>query len=445
MITQLCAQNVKKLEAVQIRPDGKPVILTGDNEAGKSTVLDCIWMAITGNVPAQPIRDGQQKASITLEITIDDEQTDIVVERTFTSKGSYISVKDKDGKKLRSPQKILDGLFSSLTLDPLEFSRMKPKDQRETLLRIAGIDLTQWDTRYKELYGLRTDANRILNERKAAHKSLQPVPAGTPAQETSANALIQEIQAMKDQQTARENAETALAKDKSDLLTAKDKIKELQEALKNWQDREKALSARIESTTLPDAPSQEAIAQKHSELERIEDTNKNVRAKLNFDASMDAVNRADNVAKKAQQAIDEHLKTKQQLLEKADFGIEGLFVNDDGVIFEGQPLEQQSTARTMEISARIAMRDTSKLKLLIIRDASLIGTKIFQRIAELAEEHGFQLWVERFQEIPGERGIHIVDGTIAYIDGQPVEPTAEEEETPEPSQTSLLDDEEIDF
>jgi len=446
MITQLSAQNVKKLEAVHIRPDGKPIILTGDNEAGKSTVLDCIWMALKGELPSQPIREGQQKASISIEITIDDELTDIIVERTFTTKASYISVKDKDGKKLRSPQKILDGLFSSLTLDPLAFARMKPKDQRETLLRIAGIDLTQWEARYKELYNVRTEANRLFKERQASHKQLPTVPKETPNQETSASDLIEEIQKMQDKRKARQTAQTEHEEDISNLEQTKTKIKELEEALENWRDREKALAARIEKHELPDAPSEDEIAKKKEQLNSIEELNKNVRSKLNFDASMDALNRADKAAKKAQIAIDDHLRVKKKMLEKADFGIPDLFVNDEGVIFEGQPLEQQSTARTMEISARIAMRDTSKLKLLIIRDASLIGSAIFKRIAEMAEETGFQLWVERFQEIPGEQGIHIVDGTIAYVDGKEVEQDQSPTEEPAPErQATLIDDDDIDL
>ena len=116
------------------------------------------------------------------------------------------------------------------------------------------------------------------------------------------------------------------------------------------------------------------------------------------------------------------------MLEAADFGIPDLFVNDEGVIFEGKPLEQQSSARTIEISTRIAMRDKTKLKLLIIRDASLIGTTIFKRIAEMAEAEGYQMWVERFQEDPSEQGIHIVDGSVSHVDGVEVEQPAIEEE-----------------
>jgi len=444
MITQLTAENVKKLEAVHITPDGKPVILTGQNEAGKSTVLDCIWMALRGEVPAQPIRQGQQKASIKLSIQIDGQDEDITVERTFTSKGSYLAVKDAKGKKQTSPQKLLDGLISSLTLDPLAFSRMKPAEQRETLLRIAGIDLTDWETRHKEAYDNRTLANREAKRKEQAWEGMRDAAEGTPEAEQSANELIAEIEDMRQKQKDRQDAQdegVKLDNDKADSII---RIKELKAKLAQEEKNLERFEKAIKEHTIPEAPDGEAVAKKRAELDRIEETNREVRRRIAKEEAKDETDQAKKNAETAQKKIDALLKEKAKVLESADFGIPDLFVNDDGVLFEGNPLEQQSSARTIEISTRIAMRDKTKLRLLIIRDASLIGTPIFKRIAEMADAEGYQLWVERFQEEPGEEGIHIVDGTIGYIDGQPVSKEAPEPDDA-PEQPDLLGDDDIDL
>ena len=56
-IVELRAENVKRLSAVTIRPTGPVVEITGKNEAGKSSVLDSIWMALGGaEVPVQAIQ-----------------------------------------------------------------------------------------------------------------------------------------------------------------------------------------------------------------------------------------------------------------------------------------------------------------------------------------------------------------------------------------------------
>jgi recombinational DNA repair ATPase RecF len=411
MITLLQAENVKKLQAVEIRPDGEPVILTGENEAGKSTVLDCIWMALGGNMPKEPIRQGERSAKITLEVEIDEEPKKIIVERSITSKGSYLTVKDAEGNKLSSPQKLLDGLISSLTLDPLAFSRMKPKEQRDMLLAIAGIDLTKWEADYKAAYDERTVLNREAKSTAEAASALPDAPEGTPDEAQSASDLINKAEEAhrlqrkaRDAKTEKMATEQAIDSDKKEII--------------RLQARIKAAEERIANLVIPEAPTEAEIEAMQDQLRDIELTNSNVRSKQ---AKAQAKVKAQEAAKKAAEA-DKAVKAieakKAKMLESADFGIPDLFVNDDGVIFEGQPLEQQSSARTIEISAALAMKDKTKLKILIVRDASLIGTKIFTRIAEMAKERGYQLWVERFQEQPGEQGLHIVDGSIAYVNGK---------------------------
>lgn len=428
MITQLLAENVKKLTAVQIDADGNPIILTGDNEAGKTTVLDCIWIALKGKIPAMPIRAGQTAGRIKLTIWLDEEEREITVERTFTTKASYITVRDESGKKIASPQKLLDSLISSLTLDPLEFSRMKPNDQRETLLRIAGVDLTKWDVDYKALYNARTVVKGTHKQLDAAHSQLPEPPADTPDREQSAADLIDEIEGMSKQRTEFDDAVKVRDALDRDIAANKYEIERLEEALRLERKSLENFESSREHFTLPKEPDPEAMAAARERLKHIEAVNANVRIKLNKETSSDALRKAKEQVDRAERAIAKKLEDKQQLLESADFGIPDLFVNDEGVLFEGKPLEQQSSARTIEISTRIAMRDKTKLKLLIIRDASLIGTVIFKRIAEMAEAEGYQMWVERFQEDPSEQGIHIVDGSVSHIAGKAVTPAPVEDD-----------------
>ena len=47
-IIELQAENVKRLKAVDITPDGTLQIIGGRNAQGKSAVLDSIWLALGG-------------------------------------------------------------------------------------------------------------------------------------------------------------------------------------------------------------------------------------------------------------------------------------------------------------------------------------------------------------------------------------------------------------
>lgn len=139
-ITRIEAENVKRLRAVQIDVAGCMVVIGGDNEQGKSSVLDSIAYALGGKqlCPSEPIRRGAEQARAQVEID-DGQGGQLIVTRTWTAKGSYLKVQDGEGRGFQSPQAILDRLYSALSFDPLAFAQLRPAEQREQLVRLAGI------------------------------------------------------------------------------------------------------------------------------------------------------------------------------------------------------------------------------------------------------------------------------------------------------------------
>jgi hypothetical protein len=69
-IIALQSENVKRLKAVHIKPDGSMVVIRGDNGAGKSSVLDSIMYALGGTALCAPqvIRNGQEHAEVTIDL-----------------------------------------------------------------------------------------------------------------------------------------------------------------------------------------------------------------------------------------------------------------------------------------------------------------------------------------------------------------------------------------
>ncbi len=141
-IISLEAENVKRLSAIEIRPTCNMVEITGKNGQGKTSVLDSIWWALAGtkNVQSAPIRDGQDKARIRLDLG------EIVVTRTFRraeagNTTTSIIVENAEGARYQSPQALLDGLLGSLSFDPLAFTRLDRRGQFEALRRfVPGVD-----------------------------------------------------------------------------------------------------------------------------------------------------------------------------------------------------------------------------------------------------------------------------------------------------------------
>ena len=55
-ILRLSASNVMRLRAVEIEPAGTVQIVAGKNGAGKSSVLNALWLALGGGAASRPAR-----------------------------------------------------------------------------------------------------------------------------------------------------------------------------------------------------------------------------------------------------------------------------------------------------------------------------------------------------------------------------------------------------
>lgn len=71
-IVKLQAENVKRLRAVEITPNGDVVYISGRNGQGKTSVLDSIWYALKGGDALKgvdkPIREGEKTAMVSLDL-----------------------------------------------------------------------------------------------------------------------------------------------------------------------------------------------------------------------------------------------------------------------------------------------------------------------------------------------------------------------------------------
>ncbi len=191
-ILRLQSENVKRLVAVDIRPDGSVVLLGGKNAAGKSSTLDSIMYALGGakTIPAEPVRKGQRRAKTVVEL-----DNGLVVTRTFDAGGaggSKLEVREK-GAALKSPQAILDALVGAISFDPLEYSRKKPEEQAMILRGIAGVDTTKLDQERDGLFAERTEQNRTVKQLKA-QVDAAPSHADAPKEPVSVAALTEQLE-----------------------------------------------------------------------------------------------------------------------------------------------------------------------------------------------------------------------------------------------------------
>jgi len=193
-IISLLAENVKRLKAVEIHPEGNMVILEGRNANGKSSILDAIWFALGGQVAQKgndkPIRDGQARAKVELDLG------DLKVTRTWTANDrSNLKVESADGTAAKSPQALLDSLVGRLSFDPLSFSRMPSKEQRETLIDLAGIreELQGLERIRQTVYDSRTEIGREIKRLEGHLEKLQGYDPNAPDEQVSPESIMAEL------------------------------------------------------------------------------------------------------------------------------------------------------------------------------------------------------------------------------------------------------------
>lgn len=437
-IVKLQAENIKRLKAVEIVPEGNVVKLTGRNEQGKTSVLDAIWWALGGTkaIQEEPIRHGETKAAVTLDLG------DLVVTRTFTPGNSYLKVENKDGSTFKSPQAVLDKLVGQFAFDPLEFARSDKQKQVETLLSVVDIQvdserlreiarcdfaevenpLVTLNNAYKAVYDSRTFVNRQLD---SAKKVLQSMPEVEEAQPVSVAELVAEKDRLEAENRRNERERQAVKVKEAEVERAWEDIRALEAEIAKLQ---KQLA--VKRLTL-DGLEQEKGAM-YSQLATLKDHDlSEINARI---ASADETNRRaeawrerQKVASQVealQQEADDYTRRleairdyKNELVATAKFPVEGLDFGGGGVLYQGVPFEQASSAQKLQVSLAIAMALNPKLRVIRIDNGSLLDSEHLAVIERMAAENDFQIWLEVVDE-SGKVGIYIEDGEVRTDAGQ---------------------------
>lgn len=419
-IIRLTVSNLLRISAATVTPDGEPlVIVAGKNQQGKSSLLQSIAIALSGkDLPAEPIKRGQASASVILETD------DLIVTRTFSQTGGQkLEVRDKDGRKITSPQTKLDSLFSRTTFDPLSFANMEPAGQATTIRKIAGLDFTAELAQRAEIFAKRTEVGRDLKAASARRDGIHR-DTSAPQAEISVASLAEQLERARE--TNRTNAERrqgiergAEAVDRFAAAVASAEV-----AVEECERELKAARHRLEESRSELATARDKFLAEEKEVQALEDvettalreqmqtaesTNEKVRANAQWRTEHEHVTRLQGQQATLTGQIEAIDKKIEVATGKAKFPIEGLAFNDAGVTFNGIAFEQASSAEKIRVSIAIACALNPNLRVMLIRDGSLLDEDSVALIAKYAAEQGAQV----FMECVGDRE----DATVVIEDG----------------------------
>jgi len=422
-IIKLIAQNIKNLRAIEIEPEGDAVILSGKNGVGKSAVLDAILSTLTGQRLKDAVRHGQDRADVTVETE------KFTAKKVWTDKGERLEVYslDKEGKKIKysSPQTFLDELIGDLSFDPMAFKDMDAKGQIELLKDIAGLTFDEIEKDKAVVYEERTTLNSKIKEAVAHLTNTEAPDPKTPDVEIAFKDALKGLQELRDKKQAyadatqlKKNYEECIRISEEEIIADTEKeIERLQSVLKKEREVVAENKKTVAEFVIPETITQEQIIAAESALEDIEKKNADIRAAKRYRQSVkdaDKLKKQSDTLTEKMRRLDQDKSTQ---VANAKFPIPDLSLTDEAVMYKGDRFDRLSTGQQIRVSTAIGMALNPELKVIFIREGSLLDSSNLKDVTDQAKDKGYQVWIERCDE-SGQVGFYIEAGEIKAVEGK---------------------------
>ena len=409
-INQLEIENVKRIKAVKVEPTASGLtIIGGNNNQGKTSVLDAIAWALGGDRyrPSQAAREGSM-APPNLHIVMNNG---LVVERK--GKNSDLKVTDPSGKKYG--QQLLNEFVNQFALDLPKFMEGSGKEKANTLLQIIGVgdQLAALEQQETDQYNRRRSIVQIADQKKKFAKE-QPYFPDAPKDIVSATELIRRQQDIlaKNGENQRKRAQLHQLEQESQRIN-----EELAALLQRQEEVQNDLEiARKSAENLQD----ESTAELEASIADIEETNRKVRANLDKDKAEDDAREYQRQYEELTKELEETRKQKTDLLQNAALPLPELSVSDGELVYKGQKWDNMSGSDQLKVSTAIVRKLNPKCGFVLLDKLEQMDLDTLQEFGQWLEAEGLQAIATRVST--GEEcSIIISDGYVAGQD-HPVMP-----------------------
>lgn len=408
-VKKFVVENIKGIRHVEITPEGKWVVIGGNNESGKSSLLDSVMYLFCGkgSIPVKVLRDGEEKGFV--EADIEDVKIRKIKRIFEGGEKSALIVTGKKGQTLSAPQSLIEKMMGgpAITFDPTEFLRMDRAKQIETLRKLEpGLDFTDLDKAYEEIYSERTEINRALKGVKQILETTELPPPDTPTEPIGVKDLILELASAQEQNRMVEEKQRTFEELGDSYKEVMEEIRRLQEKAESIKQRGAMLREELDSLeTIDLTPIREKVM-------KADEINRNVgllKRRKDAEEELSQLSaKAESLTAKLQEIKDE----KTERMKSANFPVEGLAFGEEGITLDGIPFDQEhlSSGQLMRVSTAIALA-YNKNGVLLIRNGAMLDQKNREMVKSMAEEAGTLVLFEVVGE-DQDAQIIIEDGRI---------------------------------
>lgn len=407
-INQLEIENVKRIKAVKIEPKETGLtIIGGNNNQGKTSVLDAIAWALGGEKykPSQAVREGSMVPP-NLHLVM---SNGLVVERK--GKNSTLKVTDPNGKK--AGQQLLNEFIEQLALDLPKFMNASGKEKADVLLQIIGVgpQLIELDQKEKELYQERLYVGRTADQKAKFAKEMTYYD-DVPKELISPSELIrqqQEILARNGENERKRSAAVALNAERNKLA---EKVNALKEELERYQaqlikvDHDMNIAYKT-AEELHD----ESTAELEASIANIDEINRKIRANLDKEKAEDDAREYLANYEKLTGQIENIRQKRTALLDAAELPLAGLSVKDGELIYNGQKWDNMSGSDQLKVSTAIVRKLNPNCGFVLLDKLEQMDMQTLEAFGQWLEGEGLQAIATRVST-GDECSIVIEDGYI---------------------------------
>lgn len=423
-INKLEIENVKRVKAVKMEPSANGLtIIGGDNNNGKTSVLDSIAWALGGNSfrPSEAARAGSVTPPY-LHIVMNNG---LVIERK--GKNSSLTVTDPSGQK--AGQQLLDTFVEKLALDLPRFMEASDAEKAKTLLNIIGVGpkLAELEIQEKQIYNERTMTGRIADQKKKFADEQVYYP-DAPSAPVSASELIRQ-----QQEILARNGENQRKRDRLKEITFEkhriyDEAKRLEQQIEDLQnrleERRKAYEAASadEEIALKDTAqlNDESTEELEKNIREVDEINRKVRANLDKDKAEEDAREYARKYDALTDQLEEVRKEKRSLLDHADLPLPELTVSDGKLLYKGVQWDCMSGSDQLKVATAIVRRLNPNCGFVLMDKLEQMDLKTLKEFGAWLEHEGLQVIATRVSS--GE------ECSIIIEDGYAVQEEEEEKE-----------------
>lgn len=401
-INKLEIENVKRVKAVKMEPTASGLtIIGGNNNQGKTSVLDAIAWALGGE-KFRP-SEAKNKDSVIpphLHIVLNNG---LVVERK--GKNSDLKVTDPEGNK--GGQQLLNEFVEQLALNLPKFMEASAKEKADTLLKIIGVGdrLHQLEQQEKELYNKRLAIGQIADQKEKFAKE-QPYFAEAPKEMVSASELIRQ-----QQEILAKNGENQ--RKRENLHQLEQEYQQINDQLEVLMKKQTAVFADLETARKSaENLKDESTAELEANISNIEEINRKVRANLDKDKAEEDALEYRNQYRKLTEEIGEVRKSKTDLLTNADLPLAELSIDDGELIYKGQKWDNMSGSDHLKVATAIVRKLNPKCGFVLLDKLEQMDMLTLNEFGAWLQQEGLQAIATRVST-GDECSIIIEDGYVA--------------------------------